>query len=368
MTDLHRSLGSIRADLPPEAVTSRLLTGIGSVVDSAVLGAARLAVDWTLMPRAGDLPEMLDTAAPFLEGELRSDPSRYLSREGVSIAVGGHRERQKRRLRGGSIISRRLSVPYEPFSEASPRAVRDEVRLEHWMHRGGMRRPTVLALHGFGMGYPSIDGPALFASELYRGGLDVALMTLPYHGRRASPGTRFSGQDFTTVDVAQLNEAVRRAVFEILAVEDWLRDEFGGPVGLMGLSLGGYLSALLAGLLPRLDFVVPIVPPVCIGDLAWRFFERSRHHAGAAPSTLREQLRVAYRVHSPLTYSSVVERDRLLIVAGRGDQIVPPEHPHTLWLHWGEPDVHWFSGSHLAPFARRAIAERIASHIAACCA
>ncbi len=320
------------------------------------------------MPRAGDLPDMLETAAPFLEGELRSDLSRYFSGAGVTVAVDSHRERRWRRLRGGSIISRRFSVPYEPFFESSRSTALDEVRLEHWMHRGDMRRPIVLALHGFGMGYPSIDGPALFASDLYRGGLDVALMTLPYHGRRASPGARFSGQDFTAVDVAQLNEAMRRAVFEILAVEGWLRDEFGGPVGLMGLSLGGYLSALVAGLLPRLDFVVPIVPPVCIGDLAWRFFERSRHHSGAARSTLREQLRLAYRVHSPLTYPAVVERERLLIVAGRGDQIVPPEHPYTLWLHWGEPDVHWFSGSHLAPFSRRAIAERIRSHIAGCCA
>jgi hypothetical protein len=34
---------------------------------------------------------------------------------------------------------------------------------------------------------------------------------------------------------------------------------------------------------------------------------------------------------------------------------VPPEHPHALWRHWGEPAVHWYSGSHIAPFRRHEI-------------
>ena len=53
---------------------------------------------------------------------------------------------------------------------------------------------------------------------------------------------------------------------------------------------------------------------------------------------------------------------QVLIIAGRGDRIAPPEHPAALWQHWGQPDIHWFSGSHLAPFGRRGIVDAIVQH------
>jgi hypothetical protein len=53
----------------------------------------------------------------------------------------------------------------------------------------------------------------------------------------------------------------------------------------------------------------------------------------------------------------------VLIIAGRGDRIVPPEHPNALWRHWGEPNIFWFSGSHLAPFTRRRTVRAIVHHL-----
>lgn len=55
--------------------------------------------------------------------------------------------------------------------------------------------------------------------------------------------------------------------------------------------------------------------------------------------------------------------ERALIVAGRGDRIVPPEHPAALSTHWGGAAIHWFSGSHLAPFGRARVIRRIDRHL-----
>jgi surfactin synthase thioesterase subunit len=239
------------------------------------------------------------------------------------------------------------------------------VLFEHWMH--GPQRPagTVVALHGFSMGRPRIDAVALLASHWFRLGLDVALVTLPHHGARTPPGARFSGESFAVPHVARMAEAVRQAVFEIRGVSSWLRTESEAPVGLLGLSLGGYLASLSAGLYGDLDFVIPMAPPVCIGDLAWRFFTRSRHHRPDRELAFsHDELRAAYRVHSPLAHAPRVRRERLLIVAGRGDRIVPPEHPGALWRHWNEPDIHWFDGGHLSPFGRRRIVARVRDHLA----
>jgi dipeptidyl aminopeptidase/acylaminoacyl peptidase len=136
-------------------------------------------------------------------------------------------------------------------------------------------------------------------------------------------------------------------------------------VGLLGLSLGGYLTALAAALFDDLDFAIPMVPPVCIGDLAWGFFEQTRHaRAGGEAALSRAELRRSFRVHSPLAHPRRTPRERVLIVAGRGDRIVPPTHPSALWSHWGEPAIHWFSGSHLAPFGRGRIVNAISRHLA----
>jgi dipeptidyl aminopeptidase/acylaminoacyl peptidase len=166
--------------------------------------------------------------------------------------------------------------------------------------------------------------------------------------------------------VSELNAAAGRAIYEIMAAVRWLRREVDVPVGILGLSLGGYLAATAAGLDPDLAFVIPMVPPACLGDLAWRFFTASRSaHETEQVALTYEELRAAYRVHSPLTYTLRIPRERAMIIAGRGDRIVPPEHPHALWRHWGEPRIHWFSGSHLAPFGRSGIVEAVVAHLEA---
>jgi pimeloyl-ACP methyl ester carboxylesterase len=363
--------GVTACDLPSEGWGDWLLTQLGSTLDATVLRAMRLVIDATLMPRAEQLPEMHASAAPFLSGELWEEPRRFFAFVDAPLTPVYVRGRRRRRLDGGVVVARELFTAYRPhpgleaFVEAP--APDDRIFLEQWTHDGQAPRATVLALHGFSMGYPRLDAAVLFAAACFRAGYDVALLTLPGHGARTPRGARFSGERFAVPHVARLNEAVRQSVYEIHLTARWLRQQTHKPVGLIGLSLGGYLASLLAGLTPDLDFVVPIVPPVCMGDLAWRFFAQSRHYQqNRAAAFSREELRAAYRVHSPLTYAPRIDTARAFIVAGRGDQIVPPDHPHALWRHWGKPDIHWFSGSHLAPFRRSRLLALILEHLAAC--
>lgn len=352
--------------LPPEAWSGWLWTRLGTALDQAVLEAMRRVVDAALMPAADELPALRAAAAPFTAGALWEEPRRYFAFLDEPADAVVSETRYRRRWRDGIVIGRRFAGRYRPY--AAHRTVdrhADAIVVEHWMHEREPPRGTVLALHGFSMGRPRIDALALFATQWFRRGLDVALLTLPYHGARTPPEARFSGERFVEPDPAAFNEAVRRAVYDVAVVRSWLRDQTGLPVGLLGLSLGGYVTSLLAGLCDDLDFVMPMVPPVCIGDLAWRFFASSRRHRNdAAPAYARDELRAMYRVHSPLTFPLRVPKERVLIIAGRGDRIVPPEHPHALWQHWGEPRIHWFSGSHLAPFGREGIVAAAADHLA----
>jgi hypothetical protein len=116
----------------------------------------------------------------------------------------------------------------------------------------------------------------------------------------------------------------------------------------------------MAGLRPDLAFVITVIAPACLGDLAHRFMTDSGQYQNRSDAALsREEFQAAYRVHSPLTYEPLIPRERLLIVAGRGDRIVHPEHAAWLGRHWGYPPVAWFSGSHVAPFGRGRVQDRI---------
>ena len=59
----------------------------------------------------------------------------------------------------------------------------------------------------------------------------------------------------------------------------------------------------------------------------------------------------AFAVHAPTTRPSRVARDRLFVIAGRGDRITPPEQAEALAEHWGV-EIRWFDGGHLAQVGR----------------
>jgi pimeloyl-ACP methyl ester carboxylesterase len=189
--------------------------------------------------------------------------------------------------------------------------------------------------------------------------LNVVLTVLPFHGARR-PAGRFAGDLFPSSDVRRTNEAFGQAVTDVRSVMRWLRREgLGDRLGLMGFSLGGYVSALVASLEDSLDFVVPVVAPVALADLVWdqtvaMVGEAAVREAGFDLELFRKSL----AVHCPLSHRLRVPAGRVLLVGGRADRVVPPQHVQALWEHWGRPALTWFPGGHYVHFGRQAYLRR----------
>jgi pimeloyl-ACP methyl ester carboxylesterase len=253
-------------------------------------------------------------------------------------------------------------VPWHAMGSWPRCAENARLPFEHWVHRPSTTRGTVILLHGFTMGRPWVDGHVLMAARWFALGFDVAMPILPFHGTRAPRWARYSGEPFGSWDVGQLNESVRQAVHDVDLVRRWLVAEGRGPIGLVGLSLGGYLTALMAGLRSDLAFAIPVAAPSSLAWLPQRLFGFGRF-VPPRPPVAADRLDAAYRVHSPLTYPLAISCRRTLIVGGLGDRVVPPAHVHALWRHWGEPEIHWFSGGHTTPFGRAQIMDRIEARL-----
>jgi pimeloyl-ACP methyl ester carboxylesterase len=230
-------------------------------------------------------------------------------------------------------------------------------------HRGAPR-PWLVCLHGYGCGTRSLDFAAFRVAWLYRTlGLNVALPVLPLHGPRAH-GWR-SGQGFFGGDVLDTLHAEAQAVWDVRRLLSWIRRQGSPPIGIYGLSLGGYGAAVIAALERELSCIIAGIP-------ASDFVRLAQMHN--APSLLRlaqecgldwEEIGSLYKVISPLKLTPLVPRERRFIFGGRGDCIVPPDHVQDLWEHWDRPAINWYDGSHFSFYWEPAVTQFIETAVRA---
>jgi pimeloyl-ACP methyl ester carboxylesterase len=144
-------------------------------------------------------------------------------------------------------------------------------------------------------------------------------------------------------------EAMAQAVHDFRSVIDYLQFTGVEKIALTGISLGGYTTALIAGVEERIDAVIPNVPVVSIEAELDEWFPASKlFTVGRKLGKISlDDFAAASAYHSPLNYTPLVPRDRRLIITGLGDRLAPPEQAEMLWHHWDRCALHWFPGNHI---------------------
>lgn len=204
--------------------------------------------------------------------------------------------------------------------------------------------PWVLVQHGYGAGMP-MDfhmGAADFHRDL---GFNVIGPVAPYHGPRRV--FRRGGVGMTSLDYVRNLHVWGQAVWDIRRCISWAETQGAGPMACYGVSMGGCLVGLIAGIDDRVGTVVAGIPVV---DMA----AKMRSHApgdrwGESERTgfFGDCLESIHRPVTPLNLVPLVPHERRFIFAGVGDQISGPGDAYRLWQHWDRPNVLWFQGSHL---------------------
>lgn len=232
-------------------------------------------------------------------------------------------------------------------------------RLAVMRHRG-KDRPWIICVHGWGMGMPRLDLRAFKAKHLHQGlGCNVASLTLPLHGRRRPDGVgRMSG--FPSADLLDTVHGFAQATWDVRQIVTWLRGYTEQPIGLMGISLGGYTTALVSSIDDRFAVAIPMVP---VADIATVMAE----HADAAPENfapLVEHAREVLAPVSPLHLEPKVPLDRRLIVAGTLDQFARAStQASVLHRHWDDCELKWFHGAHVGFGWARGVQETVDEHL-----
>ncbi|MFY1599607.1 alpha/beta hydrolase family protein [Micromonospora sp. WMMD737] len=282
-----------------------------------------------------------------------SDPEGFFTAPGrltdVEVAPVQRRSRAYFRLRWDSGYR---PLPDEPGADRwlGYRAVSHGYGL---MLRHREPRPWLVCIHGTEMGRAAIDLALFRAFYLHeRLGLNVVLPVLPLHGPRAKglpKGAVFPGED-----VLDDIHATANAVWDVRGVLGWIRQQQpGAAIGLYGLSLGGFVAALVASLDDDLTCAVLGVP---VADLIGLL---GRHSGLQRDDPRRDTIELAAplgQMVSPLSLTPKVPTTGRFIYAGLADQVVHPREQVTrLWEHWGRPDIEWYRGGHAGFFQSRPV-------------
>ncbi|WP_307828279.1 prolyl oligopeptidase family serine peptidase [Antrihabitans sp. YC2-6] len=219
---------------------------------------------------------------------------------------------------------------------------------QHWRHLDGPR-PTLCVIHGFFASPYLVNSMFFQLPWFYKSGFDVLLYTLPFHGARAERSSPFSGYGYFSRGMSGFAESMGQAVHDFRIFVDHLESIGVQKVGVTGISLGGYTSALLATVEDRLQVVIPNVPVTDPATLLDTWFPASSivEFGRRITGTDRAEYEAGMAYHSPLNYRPVVARDSRLIITGLGDRLAPPEQSDKLWLHWDKCALHWFPGNHI---------------------
>jgi hypothetical protein len=206
--------------------------------------------------------------------------------------------------------------------------------------------PVVLISHGWAHRTPKTI-EHLYVRPFVKAGFSVAFVSHPFHLERTPRGS-YSGELVVSADVVLTVEAFRQGVIDLIGTAEWLRARGHRQVGVLGYSLGGYLAGIMGAIRGDWAFVVmggngdTPVSPILDTPLG----QNIREDLAACGMLDRARLTRAWTIISPGAFRPKVPRERILMVAGRYDQIMLPRSVRRLWTAWDRPELHWLRRSH----------------------
>ena len=212
--------------------------------------------------------------------------------------------------------------------------------------REGALGPGVIVLHILGGDFALSES---IAHHLASNGIPALFVKMPYYGERRSP-TR---NKMITTNPHESAEGMRQGVLDIRQATAWLasRPEIDERrLGITGISLGGIMSALAAGIEPRLTSCAIYLAGGDFANVLWHHedgkaaaFRRAWQEAGGDQKTFAEILRPV----DPCTYGHCLAGRRILMVNATEDEVIPRASTDALLQSIEVPtDAVWHQAGH----------------------
>lgn len=286
-------------------------------------------------------------------GDQANVPERYrLGEREFSWTMSPHRT-----LLDGAVDVFKVTFP-SPVESPTPQ--NNTVHAEYYRPKGDGPFPAVIVLDITG-GDQKLS--RIIATALAQNEIAGLFVQMAYYGPRRPPGSKLR---LLSTNIPQSIAAVTQTVLDCRFAAAWLgsrKEVDPNRIGIMGTSLGSFIACLTGEMDQRLSRVAILLGG---GGLVDAFYS----HPKAAPYVKiyealggnKEKVKELIAPVDPITKAANLRNRKVLIIAAKKDEIVPPSATTALWEALGKPTIHWYDTTHygaalIFPFALKHVVE-----------
>jgi dienelactone hydrolase len=188
--------------------------------------------------------------------------------------------------------------------------------------------------------------PQLIAGHLAQNKIAGLFVQMAYYGPRRPKGGKVR---FLSPDVNHTINAIRQTVLDMRRATAWMesRPEIDGKrLGIMGVSLGSSMAGLSAEMGPKLGRVGIVLGG---GGIVDAYYDDPRgatyRKLWEAVGGSKQKLAKMIAPVDPITHADRLKDRKVLMIAARNDEVVPPRMAEALWNASGRQQIIWLEGA-----------------------
>lgn len=187
-----------------------------------------------------------------------------------------------------------------------------------------------------------------FASMLKKNGIITAVVDPPFQMERTPKGC-WTGELTISGDLVRTFNSIRQGVSDIRATMAYFRAEGASRIALIGLSMGGWMTALTVTAEEDIDLAIIGEPPVDLDEVFGqsKLVETLREDVRASGIDF-EELSELSSLLSPMRYPPKVANERIFLLKSNYDCALPPSGTEALWEKWEKPNIRRYPSGHLS--------------------
>jgi dienelactone hydrolase len=242
-------------------------------------------------------------------------------------------------IAGVEVFELRFPSPVE-----TPQKENNTVWAEYYRPKKAGRVPGVIVLDITG-GDQTLS--RVIARHLAQNGVAALFVQMAYYGPRRPPNSPLR---LMSTDLEQSFAAIRQTVLDLRRATAWLeaRPEIDKKrLGIMGTSLGSFVATLTAEMEPRLGRLAVLLGGADFADGYWDHPQTAKYRkVFQALGGKKEQIRDVIAQVDPITCVKNLKDCKVLIIAAKNDEIVPPRMAENLWRATGKQQIIWVNAGH----------------------
>ncbi|WP_026587206.1 alpha/beta hydrolase [Bacillus sp. NSP9.1] len=225
--------------------------------------------------------------------------------------------------------------------------VNDTLKGEVFFNKNYTDKPNVIFVHGWRMdSYDRIK--KIFHHRVMNDlGWNMYYFPLPYHIEREPDYSLYSGELMISANLDRTVESTRQAVVDLRGLIHWIKENKTGPVVIVGVSLGGWITNLMAALESQIDVMVSIFYANRLSYSIWntipgQFIREELEQHGV---TYKDVVRY-WNITDPSQATPKINKENILLISAKHDQYIHLEDADDLWESWGKPERYLYNCGH----------------------